>query len=136
SWRADGQLASAIRSFGSLSTHCYLIAPDAEPERVLPEARRVQMVRWTASGALLAITDYQRDFLGVAELDPARPLRPARWLQSPEADIDALIPNHAGTAAVIDVNRGAYSDLLVIDLRTGAVQQRFEQLPRGLLYSD
>jgi dipeptidyl aminopeptidase/acylaminoacyl peptidase len=135
-WRPDGRQAAAVRGYGSLRAACYLVEPGRDPIQVLPGARRVVTLRWSARGRLLAITDFERDFLGLAEVDPEHPARLTRWLLAPEHDVQAVVPNHALTEGIVELNRGAYSDLQRVDLESGDVIETYAALPKGLLYAD
>src|SRR5439155_13708689 len=99
-WRPDGKQGAVTRGYGSLRTDAYLLELGTEPERVLPKARRVEAVRWTATGKLLATSDFESDFLGLAELEPDRLEAPVRWLAHPETDVETAVLNHLRTQAV------------------------------------
>jgi dipeptidyl aminopeptidase/acylaminoacyl peptidase len=135
-WRPDGSQAAAVRGLGSLRSNAFLIAPGGEPVPVLPAAKRVQSIRWTARGALIALTNFERDFVGIAELDPQRLDRPSRWLLAPEADVEAAVLDPLRKQAIVEVNRGANSELLKLDLESGEVTDRYDGLPKGTLYAD
>jgi hypothetical protein len=66
-----------------------------------------------------------RDFMGLAEVDPQEPDVVKRWLIAEGPDIEGFTLDHTGRRAVVVTNQGVYDELRVIDLVTGDTTDRF-----------
>jgi dipeptidyl aminopeptidase/acylaminoacyl peptidase len=133
-WSPDGQTAAVLHSTASHRNRAYLLRQNDEPQPVLSTAQFVGAITW-AGDRLLALTDLDREFTGLVELDPHDLDRPARRLVDEEHDVHAVVPDPTGTRAAVVVNEGAYDSVRVIDLATGAEAWRPE-LPPGVVYVD
>ena len=133
-WSPDGSTALVTEQKGLLLGTAYLLHESGELQPVLPDARRVTAGFW-ARGRLFVLTDLDREFVGLAEMDPARPERPTRWIVDERHDVIAAVPSPTGERAAVVVNRGATDELRDVDLATGAARSR-ESAPPGVVYSD
>src|SRR5215472_770661 len=99
-WSPDGRTAAVAEMVQTRSLHnrAYLLEPGAELRPVLSGALMVADVTW-AGDRLLALTDLDREFVGLVELDPACPDGPAavrRRLVDEEHDVLAVVPDPSG----------------------------------------
>ena len=133
-WSPDGRTAAIAEDVPTHSHHdrAYLIERGGEPRQVLPDAVYVSDVTW-AGDRLLALTDLDREFVGLVELDQDGALR--RRLVDEDHDVLAVVPDPSGRRAAVVVNDGAYDSLRILDLETGAEAER-PSLPAGLVYVD
>lgn len=132
-WSPDGTRLAVTKQFGSLN-EAYLLDRDGTLTRVLPGARRVDL-HWTAAG-LFALSDYESDFFGcLCEVDPDDPAEPRRWVHRLDRDIEALVPDHAGTRAALIVNDGVYDQIQILDLRSGKAEVE-TGLGKGVVIGD
>ncbi|MBO0706699.1 MAG: hypothetical protein J2P39_15345, partial [Candidatus Dormibacteraeota bacterium] len=120
-WSPDGRTALVTEQRGLLLGTAYLLHESGDLRPVLPEARRVTAAFW-AHGRLFALTDLEREFVGLVELDPARPERPTRRIVDEDHDVIAAVPNPTGERAALVVNRGATDELRDLELASGAVR--------------
>ncbi len=134
-FRTDGGQAAVSHVVSPTRVEGFLVEPHRTPLRLLPEARRLMEMTWTAKGALLALSDLGCEYVGLVELDPEHPARPKRWVMQMEADVEGFVPNRAGTRAAVVINQGIYDRLAIIDLHSGA-EETVADLPEGVAYSD
>jgi dipeptidyl aminopeptidase/acylaminoacyl peptidase len=132
-WSPDGRIASCLRGLSGTVSEGYLLDASGRLTPVLPRAHSVADVRW-AGDRLLAISDLDSEYMGLAELEPSRPDEPLRALIQDEADVRVVVPDPEGRRAAVAVNRGAYDELQILDLVSGERQPL--ALPPGLLHSD
>ncbi|TMC52300.1 MAG: hypothetical protein E6J20_12800 [Chloroflexi bacterium] len=113
-WSRDGNRAVVSKSMGT-PTESYILERDGGLTRLLPGALRALPVEWLDEGILVA-TDADRDFLGLALIDPAQPEVVSRWLLSEEHDVEgtALDPERKRLAVV--VNEGIYDSVRVVEM--------------------
>ncbi len=134
-WHPNGTQAAISHSVSPTRLETYLLERGGELQRILPEARRLTDVTWTARGSLFGITDLDSEFLGLVEVDPAHPDRPGRWLVRAERDVEAFVPDQAGTRAAVVLNEGCYDSIHIIDLVSGR-EESLVDLPKGVVYQD
>src|SRR5262249_9145024 len=94
-WVPDGRPATIAEDDPIRSHHdrAFLIERGGEPRQVLPDAVYVADVTW-AGDRLLALTDLDREFVGLVELDGDGGLR--RRLVDEDHDVLAVIPDPSG----------------------------------------
>lgn len=117
-WSPDGKRAAVNKIFGSW-TEGHILERDGAMTRLLPDARRVSEIRWTAGGMFMLTDAGNRDFMGLAEVDPKQPDVVERWLIAEEYDVEGYTIDHAGRRAAVVVNRGIYDELRIVDLASG-----------------
>jgi dipeptidyl aminopeptidase/acylaminoacyl peptidase len=134
-WSPDGATAAVLEDVPTRSHHnrAYLLQRGAEPRQLLPDALSVTGVTW-AGDRLLALTDLDREFAGLVELDGAGAVR--RRLLDEEHDVLAAVPDPTGRHVAVVVNQGAHDELRVLDLETGARTDGATTLPPGIVYVD
>jgi len=133
-WSPDGRLAAIASATHTHRNRAYLLERGGEPRPLLAGAPFVPAVTW-AGRRLLALTDLDREFVGLVEVDPDDPAGIRRRLVDEPRDVLAAVPDPAGRRVAVVVNEGAYDSVRVIDLETGAEQPRLP-LPPGLVYAD
>jgi dipeptidyl aminopeptidase/acylaminoacyl peptidase len=133
-WSPDGRRAVVVKTFGSLS-EAHLLERDGRLTRILPGARRVAQTRWTEAGVHLLTDAGDRDFMGLAVVDPERPREVATWLFAEDRDLEGYVVDNSQRRAALVVNEGIYDGLQVIDLSSGATLERVD-LPAGVVISD
>jgi len=133
-WSPDGSTAVAAKATHTYRKSAYIIAPGVEPRPLLGGALLVADVAWT-SERMLALTDLNREYIGLVELDPDHPDSVRRRLVDEEHDVLAVVPDPTGRLAAVIVNEGARDALRVLDLETGAQAWR-ATLPPGMVYVD
>ena len=136
-WTAWGpdRLVAVSEDYGSLRNAAHLLAPDGTLSPLLPEARLVADVFWGRDG-LFALTNLEREFVGLAEVDSGDPGRIVRWVVLEDRhDVRAAVCDPTGTLALVVVNQGPYDELRVVELASGAARGA-GSLPPGMLYSD
>src|SRR5207253_1170345 len=106
-WSPDGGTAAVVHSTASHRNRAFLLQPGQEPRPVLSGALFVGGLTW-AGDRLLALTDLDRDFVGLVELDPNDLDRPLRWLVDENYDVLAVVPDPSGRRAAVVVNEGPY----------------------------
>ena len=118
-WSPDGSRAAVLKIFGAW-TEAYILERGGALTRLLPQARRVNEISWTESGMLMITDAGDRDFMGLAEVDPERPDVVRRWLIDEDQDVEgyALDPTRRRLVAV--VNQGIYDEVRILDLATGS----------------
>src|SRR5215472_3521564 len=139
-WSPDGTTAAVVEDLPTHShrNRAYLVQRGAEPRQILSDALYVAGVTW-AGDRLLALTDLDREFVGLVELDagtdePARAVR--RRLVDEDHDVLAAVPDPAGRRVAVVINAGANDDLRVLDLETTTTEPVAAALPPGMVYSD
>lgn len=132
-WSPDGTRAVVVKSLGT-PTESHLLERSGEMTRLVPKALRVQPVQWLEAG-ILVMTDLDRDFLGLAFVDPDRPGAVARWLVDDEHDVEGVVVDQARTKAAVISNQGIFDGIGIIELSTGRVLDRVA-LPRGVVIAD
>ena len=134
-WSPDGTTAAVLEDVPSRSHHnrAYLLEHGLEPRQILAGALYVAGVTW-AGDRLLALTDLDREFVGLVELDPdGGTVR--RRLVDEDHDVLAAVPDPAGRRVAVVVNEGAHDSLRVLDLETGAAEEP-PALPAGMVFVD
>ncbi|HEX6488645.1 MAG TPA: prolyl oligopeptidase family serine peptidase [Candidatus Dormibacteraeota bacterium] len=133
-WSPDGRTAAVSRSLSGTKNLAYLLGEGGDLRPVLPRARRVEQIAW-AGERLLAVTDLDSEFLGVAEVDPSAPDEPLHWILQPEADVLAVLVAPDPARAVVGVNRGPFDELALLDVESGSIEP-ITELPPGLVSPD
>ena len=134
-WSPEGNTAVVSHSTSATRVEAFLLEPGQAPVQLLPAARRVLSVCWLPGGTLLARTDLESDFLGMAAISADDPIRPLRWLVREDADIGALAPDPRGERVAMTLNRGLYDELRVLPINGGNPMPTTHLAP-GVLYSD
>src|SRR5438445_7225568 len=114
------------------AAHC--LCPDGRLVRLLPSALRASTAEWLETG-LLMLTDLDRDFLGLALVDPDRPDAVMKWLFIEDHDVEGVVVDPGKTKAAVIVNDGIYDSIRVIALDDGRELDRL-LLPPGVTISD
>ncbi|HYW23419.1 MAG TPA: alpha/beta fold hydrolase [Terriglobales bacterium] len=136
-WSPDGTTAAVVEDVPTRSHHnrVHLLQPGGELRQILPDAVYVAGVTWAGDG-LLALTDLDREFVGLVELDDDR-TAVRRRLVDEDHDVLAAVPDPAGRRVAVVVNQGAHDSLRVLDLQTGrATGPETAALPPGMVYTD
>jgi dipeptidyl aminopeptidase/acylaminoacyl peptidase len=133
-WSPDGTTAVVARASHSHRNNAYLVVPGAEPRPLLSGALLVSGVAWT-NERLLGLTDLNRQYIGLVEVDPDQPDTIRRRLIDEEHDVLTVVPDPSGHRAAVIVNEGACDALRILDLETGAEAWR-ASLPPGTVYVD
>jgi dipeptidyl aminopeptidase/acylaminoacyl peptidase len=132
-WSPDGARAMVVKSMG-MPTEGYILDRDGAMTRLLPDSLRVLPVEWHDAG-ILVVTDGERDFFGLALVDPAQPGAVARWLFNEDHDLEGVAVDPARKRAALIVNEGIYDSIRVLDLASGKDLERMS-LPSGTVVSD
>jgi dipeptidyl aminopeptidase/acylaminoacyl peptidase len=122
-WSPDGVRSAVIKVFGTW-TEAHVLERNGEMTRLLPTARRVNEISWTNSGMFMLTDAGDRDFMGLAEVDPQQPDRVKRWLISVQHDVEGYAIDHASNRAAAVVNQGVYDELRIVDLSSGDTTDR------------
>src|SRR6202140_1050442 len=122
-WSPDGTKAAVNKVFGSW-TEAHIMERDGSVVRVLPDARRVSEISWTANGMFMLTDAGGSDFMGLAEVDPDRPEVVRRWLIQEEHDVEGYVVDHSGQRAIVVVNHGVYDETRIVDLADGVTSDR------------
>jgi dipeptidyl aminopeptidase/acylaminoacyl peptidase len=117
-WSRDGTRAAVIKLFGAW-TEAYILERGGALTRLLPKARRVNEISWNEAGMLMLTDAGDRDFMGLAEVDPERPDVVRRWLIDEDHDVEGYALDPARRRAVVVVNQGIYDEVRIVDLATG-----------------
>lgn len=133
-WSPDGTAAVIANSSHSHRNRAYLLVRGAEPQPILGGAQLIAGVAWSGE-RLLALTDLDRDYIGLVEVDGDRLEVVARRLVDEEHDVLTAVPDPAGRRVAVVVNEGAYDTLRVLNLELGTEEWRGD-LPPGTVYSD
>jgi dipeptidyl aminopeptidase/acylaminoacyl peptidase len=141
-WSADGRSAAVAQDVPTRPHHdrAYLLREDGELEPILSDALYVAGAAW-AGDRLLVMTDLDREYVGLVELDPAHPGAVRRRLVDEEHDVLAVVPDAAGRRVAVVVNEGAHDSVRVLDLEAGgdpadASRPFTAALPPGIVYVD
>jgi dipeptidyl aminopeptidase/acylaminoacyl peptidase len=138
-WSPDGATAAVLEDVPTRTHHnrAYLLRRGGEPRRILQDALHVAGVTW-AGDRLLALTDLDRVFVGLVELDVthAAPGTVVRRLVDEDHDVLAAVPDPTGTHVAVVVNEGAHDSLRILDLETGEPSEAARTLPPGLVTVD
>lgn len=126
-WSPDGSRGVVVKLMGT-PTDAYILDRDGALTRILPDALRVRPIQWLGEG-ILVLTDLDRDFLGLAVIDLARPTHIARWLFDEANDIDGAVVDPSRTKAALVVNEGIYDGIRIIDLATAQTIDRVALAP-------
>lgn len=129
---ADGQVVVGRHS-GSLRNRASVLQADGELRPLLPQARRVDAV--LGGERTLVTADLGTGFVGLHEIDPARPAEVVRTLYDEPHDVGAVIPDPQGRRVLLVVNAGAYDRLLTLDPESGASEEVATPWP-GVVYGD
>ncbi|HEY4025478.1 MAG TPA: prolyl oligopeptidase family serine peptidase [Candidatus Dormibacteraeota bacterium] len=144
-WSPDGRTAAVSQDVPVRPNHnrAYLLGEGGELRPILSQALLVADVLW-AGDRLLALTDLDREFIGLVELDPTSPDGSSavlRRLVDEEHDVLAVVPDPAGRRVAVVVNEGAHDAVRVLDLVTGqdvtaTLQPAEAALPPGVVHVD
>jgi dipeptidyl aminopeptidase/acylaminoacyl peptidase len=141
-WSPDGSVAAVVQDVPTRAHHnqAYLLRPGGELQPVLSDALFVADVTW-AGDRILALTDLDREYVGLVEVDPLNPDGPAavrRRLVDEEHDVLEAVPDPAGRRVAVVVNEGAHDSIRVLDLESGGEVTPSWQaaLPAGMVYVD
>ena len=127
-WSPDGSRAVVTKTTGT-PAESYILERSGALTRLLLSALRVHPVEWLRDGRILVMTDLDRDFLGLALVDPERPEVVAEWLVSEDHDVEGVAVDRAETKFAVVVNEGIYDSVRVMGI--GSVS-----LPPGVVISD
>ena len=130
-WSPDGTRGAVSKAMG-IPSDAYILEPDGALTRLLPSALRVHPVEWMEQGILVA-TDLERDFLGLALVDPAKPDQVLRWVVDEEHDVEGAVPDPAHRRLAVVVNEGIFDSVRLVDL-DGEVSR--VDLPAGVVITD
>jgi pimeloyl-ACP methyl ester carboxylesterase len=130
-WSPNGKRAVVCQTSGT-PVDAYVLEQGGDMTRLLPSALRVLPVAWTADGILVA-TDLERDFLGLALIDPAKPNEVSRWLIDEDHDVEGAVLDPSETRVAVVVNEGIFDAVRVVGLdgHASAVE-----LPPGVVITD
>jgi dipeptidyl aminopeptidase/acylaminoacyl peptidase len=141
-WSPDGRTAAIAQDVHTRTHHnrAHLSGPGGVLQPILRDALHVAGVTW-AGDRLLAMTDLDREHVGLVELDPGSPDGPRavrRRLVDERHDVLAAVADPTGRRAAVVVNEGPHDVLRVIDLATGTdvAGPWRSDLPPGVVYSD
>jgi dipeptidyl aminopeptidase/acylaminoacyl peptidase len=143
-WSPDGRVAAVAQDVPTRPHHdrAHLLGDGSDLRPVLSAALLVSDLVW-AGERLLALTDLDREFVGLVELDPASPNGAGavrRRLVDEDHDVLAAVPDPAGRRVAVVVNEGAHDAIRIIDLETGRdvteTLQPAAALPPGVVYVD
>jgi dipeptidyl aminopeptidase/acylaminoacyl peptidase len=134
-WSEDGSMAVVAEASHTLRNRAYLLDADSRELRpLLPTAELVAGVSW-AGGRLFCVSDLDRDFPCLVEVDPSRPDHVLRRLVDEEHEVVGAVPDPTGRRIAVIVNDGIYDSLRILDLDTG--DERWHgSLPPGLVFHD
>ena len=132
-WSPDGARAIAVKVLGT-PTEAYILDHDGSMSRLLPLALRVHPVEWLAEG-LVVLTDLDRDFVGLAIVDPDEPDEIVRWVLDEDHDVDGAVLDPTTTKVAVIVNEGVYDAIRILDLQSGETIDRVT-LPPGVVIDD
>jgi len=136
-WSPDGATAAVLEDVPTRSHHnrAFLLQHGGQPRRILADALYVGDVIW-AGDRLLALTDLDRDFVGLVEVGADGSA--VRRIVDEEHDVLAAVPDPSGKRVAVVVNEGAYESIRILDLETGAEQDQpwRAALPPGVVYTD
>jgi len=132
-WSPDGRRSVVANILGT-PTESYILERTGSTTRLLPHALRVHPVEWLDEG-ILVTTDLDRDFLGLALVNPDSPGKVARWLVAGEHDVEGVAVDPARTKVAVVSNEGIYDGIRVIELVSGATVDRVVLAP-GVTVAD
>jgi pimeloyl-ACP methyl ester carboxylesterase len=130
-WSQDGAQAAVTKSMGT-PAESYILDRSGALTRLLPSALRVHPVNWGDAG-ILVLTDLERDFLGLALVDPQQPEVVSQWLLTEDHDVDGAVFHHAEAKVAAVVNEGIYDSVRIIG--TGR-EPTGVTLPPGVVMAD
>ena len=131
-WSPDGERAAVVKVMGTPTEAYVLDREGGGLTRLLPGALRVDPVAWT-SGGILALTDLDRDYMGLAIIDPSRPEEVAQWLLREDHDVEGVVPDEAHTKLAVVVNEGIYDSVRIL---SGGREIERVDLPPGIVQFD
>src|SRR5207245_9874644 len=99
-----GSRAAVMKRMGT-PTEAYILDRDGRLVRLLPSALRASTAEWLETG-LLMLTDLDRDFLGLALVDPDRPDAVMKGLVIADHDVDAGVVDPGKTKAAVGGEAG------------------------------
>lgn len=130
-WSPTGQEAAVTKVMGT-PAESYILDRSGALTRLLPAALRVHPVDWTDEGILVA-TDLDRDFLGLAWIDPQQPELVSRWVFMEDHDVVGAVLDGAGTKLAVVVNDGIHDSVRIMAMDREPVRIA---LPPGVATSD
>ncbi len=109
---------------------------DGSMVRVLPDARRVSEIQWTAAGLFMLTDAGSRDFMGLAEESIPNDPRPMvrRWIIDEAHDVEGYAVDDSGQRAIVVVNDGIYDEVRIVDLASAATSDRVAWRKGVVLY--
>jgi pimeloyl-ACP methyl ester carboxylesterase len=130
-WSPDGNQAAVTKTMGT-PAESYVLDRSGALTRLLPSAQRVHPVHWGLEG-ILVLTDLERDFLGLALIDPQQPETVSRWVFTEDHDVlGAVVPRDEKKLAVV-VNEGIYDSVRIIGMDGELARVT---LPQGVVSAD
>lgn len=133
-WSPDGRVAVAAQHSHSHRNQAFLLERGKQPRPLLGGAPWVAGVAWP-DGHLLALTDLDREYVGLVEVDPSQPGIVVRRFVDEDHDVLTAVPSPGGDQVAVVVNEGAYDTIRVLDIDTGTERWRAD-LPDGMVYVD
>jgi dipeptidyl aminopeptidase/acylaminoacyl peptidase len=131
-WSPDGNRAVVSKSMGT-PTASHILERDGKMTRLLPNALRVHPVEWLRDGVLV-MTDLERDFLGLALVDPEQPEVVSQWLVGEDHDVEGAVVDRDGTRVAVVINEGIHDSVRVVGL--GGRELDRAVLPAGVVMAD
>jgi len=130
-WSPDGKQAAVTKSMGT-PAESFILDRSGALTRLLPSALRVHPVDWGEEG-ILVLTDMERDFLGLALVDPQQPKIVSQWLFMEDHDVEGAVSDRNETKVAAVVNEGMYDSVRIIGM--GRELARVT-LPPGVVMAD
>lgn len=130
-WSPDGKRAAVTKRMGT-PAESYILDRGGSLTRILPAALRVHPVEWGDQG-ILVLTDLERDFLGLALVDPQQPEVVSQWLLMEDHDVEGAVGDRAENKVAVVVNEGIYDSVRIIGMGR---QLARVTLPPGVVIAD
>jgi dipeptidyl aminopeptidase/acylaminoacyl peptidase len=130
-WGPDGERALVMKVMGT-PAEGYVLERGGALTCMLSRARRVIPLAWTEQG-IIAATDLDRDFLGLALIDPANLDEVSRWLVDEAHEVEGAVLDHDEGKVAVVVNEGIFDVVRIVGL-DGHVSR--VQLPPGVVITD
>ena len=130
-WGPDGKQAAVTKRTGT-PAESYILDRSGALTGLLPAALRVHPVDWGDEG-ILVLTDLERDFLGLALVDPQRPEIVSQWLFIEDRDVEGAVLDRNKTKVAAVINEGIYDSVRIIDMTRELARVT---LPPGVVIAD
>jgi pimeloyl-ACP methyl ester carboxylesterase len=130
-WSPDGNQAAVTKTIGT-PAESYVLDRSGALTRLLPSALRVHPVHWGFEG-ILVLTDLERDFLGLAVIDPQQPETVSRWVFMEDHDVLGAVVHRDEKKLAVVVNEGIYDSVRIIGLDGELARVT---LPQGVVTAD